>query len=57
MATELLFAISLGLFARGLGADISIADLLVINVSISLFATSSPVPGGVGVPNSGFPSA
>ncbi len=54
VATELLFAISLGLFARGLGADISIADLLVINVSVSLFATFIPVPGGIGVTEFGL---
>ncbi len=45
LATEVLFATALGLFARGLGADISLADLLVINISVSLFATLHPGAG------------
>ena len=49
MATELLFATALGLFCRGLGSDISLADLLLINISVSLFASFIPVPGGIGV--------
>ena len=49
IATEILFATALGLFARGLGADIGLADLLVINMSVSLLASFIPVPGGVGV--------
>jgi glycosyltransferase 2 family protein len=49
IATEILFAAALGLFARGLGYDISLVDLLVINMSVSLLASFIPVPGGVGV--------
>jgi uncharacterized membrane protein YbhN (UPF0104 family) len=49
LATEVLFAAALGLFARGLGAHISLASLLVINMSVSLLASFIPVPGGVGV--------
>ena len=49
LATELLFATALGLFCRGLGSDISLADLLLINISVSLFASFIPVPGGIGV--------
>jgi uncharacterized membrane protein YbhN (UPF0104 family) len=49
LATEVLFAIALGLCARGLGSDISLADLLLINMSVSLFASFIPVPGGIGV--------
>jgi uncharacterized membrane protein YbhN (UPF0104 family) len=49
LATDLLFAIALGLFARGLGYDIALVDLLVINISVSLLASFLPVPGGVGV--------
>ena len=33
VATEVLFATALGLFARALGFPLSIADLLVINLS------------------------
>ena len=49
LATEILFATALGLFCRGLGSDISLADLLLINISVSLFASFIPVPGGIGV--------
>ncbi len=49
LATDLLFAVALGLFARGLGYDIALIDLLVINISVSLLASFLPVPGGVGV--------
>ncbi len=49
VATEILFATALGLFARGLGYDISLVDLLVINMSVSLLASFIPVPGGIGV--------
>ena len=49
LGTEILFAAALGLFARGLGADIGLPDLLLINISVSLLATLVPVPGGIGV--------
>ena len=49
IATEILFAAALGLFARAFGYDISLVDLLVINMSVSLLASFIPVPGGVGV--------
>ena len=54
IATELLFAIALGLFARGLGYPISLVDLLVINMSVSLLSSFIPVPGGVGVSEFGL---
>ena len=54
IATELLFASALGLFARSLGYPISLPDLLVINMSVSLLASFVPVPGGVGVTEFGL---
>jgi uncharacterized membrane protein YbhN (UPF0104 family) len=54
LATELLFASALGLFARSLGYPISLPDLLVINMSVSLLASFVPVPGGVGVTEFGL---
>jgi uncharacterized membrane protein YbhN (UPF0104 family) len=54
VATELLFATSLGLFAHGLGYPLSIANLLVINMSVSLFSSFIPVPGGIGVVEGGL---
>ena len=53
-ATELLFAIALGLFANALGYDIGLADLLVINISVSLLASFVPIPGGIGVAEFGL---
>jgi uncharacterized membrane protein YbhN (UPF0104 family) len=49
LATEVLFAASLGLFAAAFGQDVSFADLLLINIIGSLLASVIPVPGGIGV--------
>jgi uncharacterized protein (TIRG00374 family) len=54
IATEVLFATALGLFCRSLGYPISLPDLLVINMSVSLLASFVPVPGGVGVTEFGL---
>jgi uncharacterized membrane protein YbhN (UPF0104 family) len=54
IATELLFASALGLFARGLGYTIPLPDLLVINLSVSLLSSFVPVPGGVSVSEFGL---
>jgi uncharacterized membrane protein YbhN (UPF0104 family) len=54
VASEVLFATALGLFARALGFPLSIADLLVINMSTSLFSSLIPVPGGIGVVEGGL---
>jgi uncharacterized protein (TIRG00374 family) len=54
IGTEILFATALGLFARGLGFPLSLADLLVINISVSLLSTVIPVPGGIGVVEGGL---
>ena len=49
LASELLFATSLGCFARAFGYSLGLGDLLVINVSVALLAGLMPVPGGIGV--------
>jgi uncharacterized protein (TIRG00374 family) len=54
LATELLFATALGIFANAVGYDIGLADLLVINISVSLLASFVPVPGGIGVAEFGL---
>ena len=54
LATEILFAVALGLFARGLSYDISLAELLVINMSVSLLGSFVPVPGNIGVAEFGL---
>jgi uncharacterized membrane protein YbhN (UPF0104 family) len=54
LATEVLFAIALGLFARSLGYDLTLAELLVINLSVSLLGSLVPVPGNIGVAEFGL---
>jgi uncharacterized membrane protein YbhN (UPF0104 family) len=54
LGTEILFALALGLFAHGFGYDLSLSELLVINISVSLLASFVPVPGGVGVAEFGL---
>jgi glycosyltransferase 2 family protein len=54
VATEVLFAAALGLFAHGLGYPVSLAELLVINLSVSLFSSLIPVPGGIGIVEGGL---
>jgi uncharacterized membrane protein YbhN (UPF0104 family)/tRNA A-37 threonylcarbamoyl transferase component Bud32 len=49
LAAEVLFAASLGAFARALGYDVGLGELLLINVSVALLAGLMPVPGGIGV--------
>jgi uncharacterized membrane protein YbhN (UPF0104 family) len=54
LATEVLFAIALGLFAQSFGYTISIAELLVINIGVSLLGSLVPVPGNIGVAEFGL---
>jgi uncharacterized membrane protein YbhN (UPF0104 family) len=54
LGTELLFAATVGTFARAFGYPISLAELLVINISVSLFASLIPVPGGIGIAEGGL---
>jgi uncharacterized protein (TIRG00374 family) len=49
-----LFAIALGLFARSFGYQISIAELLVANIGVSLLGSLVPVPGNIGVAEFGL---
>jgi uncharacterized protein (TIRG00374 family) len=54
LATEILFAVALGLFARSLGYDLTLTELLVINISVSLLGSLVPVPGNIGVAEFGL---
>jgi uncharacterized protein (TIRG00374 family) len=54
VAGELLFATALGLMCLALGYHISLVDLLVINLSVSLFSSFIPIPGGIGVVEGGL---
>jgi uncharacterized membrane protein YbhN (UPF0104 family) len=49
LATEVLFAASLGLIARGFGYHIPLTALILVNAGTSLFSSLIPVPGGIGV--------
>ena len=54
LAAEILFAVALGLFARGFGYDLTLAELLLINISVSLLGSLVPVPGNIGVAEFGL---
>jgi uncharacterized membrane protein YbhN (UPF0104 family) len=54
LATEILFATALGLFANALGFNVSLADLLVLNISIGLLGSLVPIPGNIGVAELGL---
>ncbi len=54
LATELIFALALGTFARALGYSVGLDELLLINISVGLLAGLMPVPGGVGVAEGGL---
>jgi uncharacterized membrane protein YbhN (UPF0104 family) len=54
LATEILFATALGLFAHALGYTLPLSELLVINMSVTLLASFIPVPGGIGVTEFGL---
>jgi glycosyltransferase 2 family protein len=49
LATELLFAIALGLMARAFGYHVALSELILINSGASLLSSFIPVPGGIGV--------
>jgi glycosyltransferase 2 family protein len=54
LGADILFACALGVFAAALGTHVGLTDLLVINLSVSLFASFIPVPGGIGVTELGL---
>jgi uncharacterized protein (TIRG00374 family) len=48
LATEVLFALTLGAACRAYGVEIGLAQLLLVNVIASSLAGLVPVPGGIG---------
>ena len=54
LATELLFAIALQTFVRAFGYDVGLAELLFLNISVSLLSGLLPIPGGIGVVEGGL---
>ena len=54
LGSTLLFSLTLGVFVEALGSSVSFSDLVVISISVSLLAGLLPVPGGIGVVESGL---
>lgn len=54
LATEVLFAVALGFFTQSFGYGLPLAELLVINISVSLLGSLVPVPGNIGVAEFGL---
>ena len=48
IATECLFALTLGAACHAYGVDLTFAQLLFVNTAASAFASLIPTPGGVG---------
>ncbi len=53
-AAELLFALALGTIAAAFGYWVGLTELLLINMTVSLFAGLLPIPGGIGVVEGGL---
>jgi uncharacterized protein (TIRG00374 family) len=49
LAGEILFSLTLGLCVRALGYDLGLAQLVLINEMVAIFAGIMPIPGGIGV--------
>jgi uncharacterized membrane protein YbhN (UPF0104 family) len=54
LVAQMLLAIILGMCMRAFGYSASLAELLLINTVVSLFAGFMPVPGGVGVAEAAY---
>jgi uncharacterized membrane protein YbhN (UPF0104 family) len=54
VAVELLYALTLGACCRAYGIEISLTELLFINIAVTVFAGIIPVPGGIGVAEAGL---
>ncbi len=54
LVAQFLLAIILGLCLRAFGESATLAQLILINTIVSLFAGFMPVPGGMGVAEAGY---
>jgi uncharacterized membrane protein YbhN (UPF0104 family) len=54
LASQLLFAITLGIAAYAFRQHIPLSTLILINTAVTLFAGILPVPGGIGVSEGGL---
>ena len=54
LTAQVLQAIVLGLCLRAFGQQATLAELILVNTLVSLFAGFMPVPGGMGVAEAGY---
>jgi uncharacterized protein (TIRG00374 family) len=54
LATELIFALTLGAAAAAYGVHLSLAQLIVVNVAATTLSGLVPVPGGIGAAEAGL---
>jgi uncharacterized membrane protein YbhN (UPF0104 family) len=54
LASEVLFASTLALFAAALGFRIGLGEALLINIGVGLLSGILPIPGGIGVAEGGL---
>jgi uncharacterized protein (TIRG00374 family) len=54
LATQVLFALTLGAACHAYGVHLTLAELLIVNMGASVFASIVPVPGGIGVAEGGL---
>jgi uncharacterized membrane protein YbhN (UPF0104 family)/tRNA A-37 threonylcarbamoyl transferase component Bud32 len=54
IATEVIFALTLGASASAYDIHLSLAQLLLVNVGVTLLAGLIPVPGGIGAAEAGL---
>jgi glycosyltransferase 2 family protein len=54
LASEVLFALTLGAVCHAYGVDLTLVELLFINTAASAFAGLMPVPGGIGAAEAGL---
>lgn len=54
LLTELLFAITLQTFVRAIGYQVGLAEILLMNICVSLLSGLLPIPGGIGVVEGGL---
>jgi uncharacterized membrane protein YbhN (UPF0104 family) len=54
LVAQVLLAVVLGLCLEAFGHQAKLADLILVNTFVSLFAGFMPVPGGVGVAEAGY---
>ncbi|MGZ8597445.1 MAG: lysylphosphatidylglycerol synthase transmembrane domain-containing protein [Actinomycetota bacterium] len=57
LTTQVLYAMILGACLLAFGHDLTLAELILANTVVSMFAGFMPVPGGMGVAEAGYTAA